>query len=224
MSDEKIREFFSCRPQRAADLREDLASSLASAAGDEQKTAEIAGLIVAQYSAGHRVYHNLSHVDALLENAENFKDQFADEEGVRLAVWFHDAVYEPRSASNEIESSRLAVESLAALNFPQEKIEKVEKMILATRTHDAAGLDADGELFLDLDLGILGADKNLYRRYAQAIREEYSFVPESLYRVKRREILESFLRREFIYYTAEMRASREEAARRNVANEIKELS
>ena len=97
-------------------------------------------------------------------------------------------------------------------------------MILATQKHDAANLDDDGKLFLDLDLGILGAKPEVYKKYSQAIRKEYSFVPEDFYREKRREILRRFLHREFIYYTDEMRKLYEQPARVNIANEIKELS
>jgi predicted metal-dependent HD superfamily phosphohydrolase len=190
--------------------------------GDESKT-ELTDFLIAKYSEKHRAYHNLSHIKALL--APIFKMEFEDrDEAVELAIWFHDAIYDPKSSTNEVESARLAVEKLSELNYPKAKIERVEKMILATEKHDASGLDEDGKMFLDLDLGILGADVELYKKYSKAIRAEYSFVPEDLYREKRREILERFLQRKSIYYTVEMRESHEKAARANIANEIKELS
>ena len=190
--------------------------------GDESTTL-LTDFLIAKYSEKHRAYHNLSHIKALL--APIFKMEFEDrDEAVELAIWFHDAVYDPKSSTNEVESARLAVEKLSELNYPKAKIERVEKMILATEKHDASGLDEDGKMFLDLDLGILGADVELYKKYSKAIRAEYSFVPEDLYREKRREILERFLQRKSIYYTAEMRATYEKAARANIANEIKELS
>lgn len=127
-------------------------------------------------------------------------------------------------SKNEIKSAELAVEKLSALNVPKITVEKVEAMILATRNHKSDGLDEDGKLFLDLDLSILGAEAEVYKHYSAAIRREYSFVPWFLYRHSRRKILESFLEREFLYFTAEMRGKYETAARANVANEIKELS
>jgi predicted metal-dependent HD superfamily phosphohydrolase len=181
-------------------------------------------LLISKYSEKHRAYHNLSHINYLLRGAWAFGNTFHDYEAARLAVWFHDAIYEPKSKTNEIESAALAVKSLSELKVPKIKIEKVEKMILATQKHDAAALDEDGELFLDLDLSILGTTPSIYQKYAQAIRREYSFVPENLYREKRREVLRHFLQREFIYYTVEMREFYEEAAQINIANEIEELS
>ena len=97
-------------------------------------------------------------------------------------------------------------------------------MILATQKHDALGLNRDGKLFLDLDLGILGEEEEIYKKYSKAIRAEYSFAPESLYREKRRIILQSFLQRKYLYFTGEGRELFEERARFNIANEIKELS
>jgi predicted metal-dependent HD superfamily phosphohydrolase len=223
MVNEHPQRYFSLDKTLVANLKSDLEALLKTYSGSELKAVEVTGLIIAKYSEEHRAYHNLSHIQALLGQAENFRDKFDDEESVRLAVWFHDAVYEPQSQANEIESARLAVESLTKLNFPQAKIERVEKMILATEKHDAFGLETDGKLFLDLDLGILGAGAEVYKKYAEAIRREYSFVPEKLYREKRREILESFLQRKFIYYTNELREFLEEPARINIANEIKEL-
>lgn len=97
-------------------------------------------------------------------------------------------------------------------------------MILATAKHDAAALDFDGRLFLDLDLSILGAGAGVYKKYSAAIRCEYAHVPDVLYFRGRKRVLENFRRREFIYFTAEMRGRFEAAARVNIENEIKELS
>jgi predicted metal-dependent HD superfamily phosphohydrolase len=192
--------------------------------GDKLLSSALAVRLIEKYSEEHRFYHNLSHIRAMLEAAEKFKDKFADYDSVRLAVWFHDAIYEPKVRTNEAESAALAVNILAQLNVPKAQIERVEKMILATEKHDATGLDADGKLFLDMDLGILGAGAKVYKRYAEAIRQEYSFAPENLYRERRREVLRAFLHREFIYYTNDLRGLLEERARANIANEIEELS
>lgn len=192
--------------------------------GDEPKIARQTGFLIARYSEKHRVYHNLNHIKNLLQTAAIFKNRYEDYDCVQLAVWYHDAIYDPQSKTNETESAALACESLTEINVPRASVEKVEKMILATQRHEAAGLDRDGKFFLDLDLAILSAGRTLYRKYAAAIRAEYSFVPEPLYRRERRRILESFLQREFVYYTADIRKIAEEHARRNIANEIKELS
>jgi predicted metal-dependent HD superfamily phosphohydrolase len=217
-------EFFPVSQTLAAELENGLNGLLETFSGNQAKIAELAALMISKYSEKQRFYHNLSHIGALLQKAEDLKDNFADYESVRLAIWFHDAIYEPKSLANEIESAQLAAAKLTELNLPETTIKKVEKMILATQKHDASGMEKDGKLFLDLDLAILGTKPEIYKKYSKAIRQEYSFAPENLYRDKRRMILESFLQREFIYYTGEIRALFEEPARSNIENEIKELS
>jgi predicted metal-dependent HD superfamily phosphohydrolase len=224
MATENGEAFFSLSRREVEAMTGKIIHLLGAFSGDRLLPASLLAVrLIEKYSAEDRFYHNLSHIRAMLEAAEKFKDKFADHDSVRLAVWFHDAVYDPKVRTNEAESAALAVNILAELNFPSAQIGKVEKMILATEKHDETGLDKDGKLFLDLDLGILGANAEVYKRYSEAIRKEYSFVPESLYREKRREVLQGFLQRRNIYYTGELRELLEQGARKNIANEIKEL-
>lgn len=216
--------FFAVSETIIGNLTSDFAKTLADFAADEKLIEETCRLVIEKYSEKHRAYHNLSHITALLSSAEDLREKFDDEQSVKLAIWFHDVIYQPKSAKNEIESAKLAVEKLSRLNVPKIIIEKVEAMILATQKHQAVGLDSDGKLFLDLDLAILGANAEIYRHYSEAVRREYSFVPWFLYRRSRRRILESFLGRNYLYFTAEMREKYETKARANIAKEIKELS
>ncbi len=216
--------FFSLSPATAENLKGDWLSLFPAISQTDEKSGKIFDYLVQKYSEPHRCYHNLSHVNSLLGAAESFKEKFTDYGSVKLAIWFHDAVYQPKRADNEAKSARLAAASLEKLETPEELIEKTRRMILATEKHEAERLDFDGKLFLDLDLGILGADEETYDEYRRAIRQEYSFVPFFLYCRSRRRILENFLSREFLYFTEEMREKCERRARQNIANEIKELS
>lgn len=217
-------EQFSICETAVANLEADFRNLLATFSGDAAKIAEITGSIVAKYAEKNRFYHNLSHVAAMLAEVEKQAEKLMDERNVRLAIWFHDAVYNAKRNDNEEASAHLAAESLNALGAPREVVGIVVRMISATHKHDAAGLDADGARFLDLDLAILGASAEVYEQYRRAIRGEYSFVPWFLYRRARSRILENFLRRDAIYFTADLRDEFERRARENVANELKELS
>lgn len=189
---------------------------------DETKIDEIFQVLAEKYSEKHRAYHNLSHINYLLE--ESKKIEFVDFDAVYLATWFHDAIYEPKRSDNEIQSAHLAVKMLTELDLPDDKIAKIEKVILGTQAHSAENLDNDGRIFLDLDLSILGANPEIYQNYSRAIRQEYQHVPNFLYRRGRKKILKNFLRRETIYFTKHFRERFEEQARLNLANEIKALS
>lgn len=95
-------------------------------------------------------------------------------------------------------------------------------MILATRSHQADGCDA--ELMLDIDLGILGQPPAVFDLYDEAIRKEYAWVPESRYLAGRAAVLQSFLDRPSIYSTRTFRDAYEEQARRNLESRIKQLA
>jgi hypothetical protein len=89
-----------------------------------------------------------------------------------------------------------------------------------TKTHDA-GDDVDAKVLLDADLSILGADESEYQAYAENIRREYAWVPESDYRKGRRQVLERFLSRPRIFHFL---SKLEGPARQNLAEEIARLS
>lgn len=74
-----------------------------------------------------------------------------------------------------------------------------------------------------VDLSILGADGQRFAEFDQQVREEYSFVPGFLFRMKRKSILRTFLEREHIYSTPYFRQRLETAARRNLQAVLKGL-
>jgi predicted metal-dependent HD superfamily phosphohydrolase len=192
---------------------------------DAALRADALAQLFALYSETHRAYHNLSHIHAMLFYAEDWKQRgrWRDYAGAAFAIWYHDSIYQTRNSDNEERSAAFALSSLKALAVPAETAARAEKMILATKTHSAEGLDEDGKLFLDLDLAILGSASEVYRAYAQAIRAEYSWVPGFLYRRGRRKILNGFLERERLFFTDEIAREREKQARANIAEELKEL-
>src|SRR5262249_20071392 len=98
------------------------------------------------------------------------------------------------------------------------------EMILATKHHRGADLSWDMKAFLDLDTSILGAPEEIYKEYSRAIRKEYSWIPDVLYREGRMKVLNDFLEREYIYCTDEIRAKYEIQARHNIAEEVIALS
>ncbi len=191
----------------------------------KQAAADALTSIIAAYQEPHRHYHTLEHVAALLALLERHITGGSDGDALILAILLHDAVYDPARQDNEEASSRLAADLLIRLGFSPPLTTNVVRCILATR-HDQpaqAADDVDAALLADLDLSILAAAPTAYRAYAQAIRREYAFVPDPLYREGRRRVLEAFLARQSIYRTARLRDAWERAARANVASELAEL-
>lgn len=170
----------------------------------------------------HRHYHNAEHVLALLRHLDSLDP--TNDPAARLAAFYHDAVYEtqPDSAreSNEELSAQLAEAELEGCGTAL--VSRVAALIRATEGHHLID-DPSAAAFLDADLSILGSAPETYRAATQHIRAEYGFVPDDLFRSGRAAILEGFLDRDRLYYSAQGRELWEQAARRNIANELELL-
>ncbi len=162
-----------------------------------------------------RAYHTQEH---LLECLVLFDAARAHAEAplaIEAALWFHDAIYDPRSGENEARCAAWAHEALTAAQVSAETIMTVEKLIIAT-CHAAPAETADAALLIDIDLAILGATRERFDRYDADVRREYAHVPTLAYRIGRGRILSEFLARPSIYSTPEFRKERETRARVNL--------
>jgi predicted metal-dependent HD superfamily phosphohydrolase len=134
---------------------------------------------------------------------------------IALALWFHDAVYDPQRGDNEALSADLAVDTLRRAGAGEALMARARTLILATQGHAAAD-DPDCAILLDIDLGILGASPARFAEYERQIRAEYAHVPDDAYRLGRARVLDSFARRARIYTTDRFHMLYEQAARRNL--------
>ncbi|MGB6295370.1 MAG: hypothetical protein WBF90_04195 [Rivularia sp. (in: cyanobacteria)] len=184
----------------------------------EQTFAQIAEA----YSTPNRYYHNLKHIHHVLEVIQTLESQTENlsTESVQLAAWFHDIVYNTKAKDNEEKSGDRAVSVLLSLSIPCEVIENVKSLILTTKNHQAFKGDCLSKILLDADLAILSSNSNEYKNYADAIRQEYIWVPEVEYFAARKQILQNFLERENIYFTELMQQTKEKIARNNLETEI----
>jgi predicted metal-dependent HD superfamily phosphohydrolase len=182
-------------------------------------------LLVAAYSAPDRHYHNLEHLDEMFRVAGRLATISDDTAPLHLAIWFHDAVYDPRAKDNEPRSADLAVDLLGPIGVPASALERVVRMIRATahRPGDPPPGDRDTSILLDADLAILGAPEERYARYAADIRKEYAWVPDADYRKGRAAVLEAFLTRPRIYCNDLLFQEIEGRARANLRAEVAAL-
>lgn len=188
---------------------------------------EVWQVLERHYSEGHRDYHNLSHIQALLAHAENFKHLVRQPAVLLLSIWFHDLVYDSKAHDNELKSAQLAEKWLTKLGIDSAVIQHVQQSILATARHEipqAKVVARDLPLFLDLDLAILGSPPEFYLHYTQAIRNEYRWVPAPLYRSGRLKVIKRLAERDHLYFTTELCQAFEAQARENLKHEIKKLS
>ncbi|MEA5599382.1 HD domain-containing protein [Rivularia sp. UHCC 0363] len=182
--------------------------------------------IVAAYSSPNRYYHTLEHINHVLEVIQTLESQTQNLEtkAVRLAAWFHDIVYDTKAKDNEEKSAEYGVSVLSSLSIPSDAIKNVKNLILATKNHQALNSDRNAQVLLDADLSILGSNPDEYSKYTHAIRQEYIWVAEVEYFAARKQILQSFLQRENIYFTQIMQQTKEKIARNNIKAEIERLN
>jgi predicted metal-dependent HD superfamily phosphohydrolase len=157
--------------------------------------------LLARYSAQERYYHNTAHIVDCLRQLEAFEkaSKVTVQDHVRLAVFYHDAIYDPRRHDNEAQSASLARKELAPFVDPG-SLDAIGDLIQAT-DHKQPPANGVAAQIVDADLSILGTSPELFDRYEAAIRAEYSWVPEEKFRAGRAAVLKHFLAREQIYTT-----------------------
>lgn len=179
--------------------------------------------LVAMHSQSHRHYHNLEHIAEVLKVAGRLR-QFADNpNAVQLAVWYHDAIYDPKQRDNEAKSADFARNVLEQLGVSSPMIASATDLILATAHGTPHELTTDVRVLLDADLAILGSGETRYLRYAADIRREYAWVPDAEYATARIAVLDGFLARQRIFHTDVMFLEGEGSARRNMLAERAKL-
>ncbi|SPT58656.1 Uncharacterized protein conserved in bacteria [Actinomadura madurae] len=173
-----------------------------------------------RYGEPHRRYHTREHLAAVLDLVDELAGHAADPDLVRLAAWFHDAVYDPERADNEERSARLAARMLADTDLGRRDVDQVVRLVELTTTHAPDEDDADGQVLCDADLAILGAEPDRYAAYAAAVREEYAFVPDELFKAGRAEVLNGLLALPRLFHTPAAHDRFEERARTNIRTEL----
>ena len=179
--------------------------------------------LAAAYNEPHRTYHNLEHVADVVEKILAYSGRLRSQRHVVWALLWHDAVYDPRSGSNEADSvslaARVADELRASGIGDAPDLDETRRLIMLT-CHSAVGpdplVDPDGAALIDVDLSVLGALPERFLRYDADIRVEYAHVPEAAFISGRLAVLRSFLSRDKIFLTDEFHSRLEGQARENL--------
>ncbi|MFF5041995.1 HD domain-containing protein [Streptomyces nigra] len=209
------------------DLRARWLRTLLAARGDEScaiAPERYGKALLKRWSEPQRRYHTVDHLTAVLDHVDELAEYATDVEAVRLAAWFHDAVYLPDRSTNEERSARLAERALPEAGVPAERTAEVARLVRLTVTHDPAPGDLNGEVLCDADLAILAAPPSAYAAYTAAVREEYHFVPNDAFRAGRADVLRQLLDLPSLFRTPYGREKWEATARYNLSSELEMLS
>jgi predicted metal-dependent HD superfamily phosphohydrolase len=174
-----------------------------------------------RYAEPHRAYHGQAHIDALLAGLTAEGPHIGNKAATELAIWYHDAIYDPRATDNEARSADLLVTEMHGLACPS-LISTAVRMVRATASHELPldlpiALRDDTATFLDLDMAILGATPADYDAYETGIAAEYVPIHGlDNFRTGRTAFLRGLLTRDRLFHTERFHHRLDAAARTNL--------
>jgi predicted metal-dependent HD superfamily phosphohydrolase len=197
--------------------------ALARRAGARDDVAGAGAALLGRWSERHRAYHDLAHLDEVLHRIDRLAGEAEQPDRVRLAAWFHDAVYDPQATDNEERSAEVATVALAALGLAPDVVDEVARLVRLTATHAVAPGDRDGGVLCDADLAVLASDPLRYQSYVEGVRREYAHLDDQTFARGRSDVLHRLLDRTQLFATSYGRREWEQVARANVAAEMRSL-
>lgn len=177
--------------------------------------------LLGRWSEPARRYHTTEHLAEVLAALDRLATDgvaAATTRPVRLAAWFHDAVYRGRPGDDEEESAELAERTLDGL-LPAGTVGEVGRLVRLTAGHRVEDGDDFGAALADADLAILAAGPDRYLAYTRQVRAEYHTVPEPVFRRGRRAVLGQLQALDPLYRTPPARRDWTRPARANLAAE-----
>jgi predicted metal-dependent HD superfamily phosphohydrolase len=191
-------------------------------AGGEIKPGKaLAEILIEAYSHPSRAYHNLRHINQMLDELATFKDAADHPAAIALAIGGHDVIYNPALKDNEERSAVFITGALKSLGISAEIIHRVHALVMATKHH--APSNQDEMIIVDADLAILGQGPYAYSSYSKAIRQEYRMYDDEQYIHGRTKFLESLLDKPHIFHLPHNRVHLEGPARRNIKRELAKI-
>ncbi|APU48934.1 metal-dependent hydrolase [Acinetobacter junii] len=170
--------------------------------------------LIAAYSEKQRAYHTLQHLYECLVFLDLIRADLNDAYAVALALWFHDALYDPQAKDNELKSAEL-FEQYLSQDLSIDIVQKIKRWILATQMHKATD-ELDLQFLLDIDLAILAASPERFAEYEQQIQQEYAWIDPDIYLIKRKQVLAHFYQTEPLYQTEYFQQNFEQKAKENL--------
>ncbi|WP_291968247.1 hypothetical protein [Maribacter sp.] len=174
------------------------------------------------YSGNRRHYHTLQHLDNLLAQLTDVKEEIQNWDTILFTLYYHDIIYNATKSDNEEKSANLAVKRLKEVAVSSAIIEKCKKQILATKSHLSSN-DSDTNYFTDADLFVLGQSWETYTLYYKNVRKEYAVYPSFIYKPGRKKVLHHFLSMDRIFKTDIFYNKYEANAKSNLQRELKTL-
>jgi len=178
--------------------------------------------LIEAWSEPHRTYHSVSHLRDILARVDELAPYADDADAVRLAAWYHDAVY-AGLPDDEERSARRAEYELSALGVAPEVVDEVARLVRMTISHNPAAGDRNAEVLSDADLSALAVPCDRYLENTAAIAAEYTHIPAEVFRKGRSQVLIALLDGPGVFRTEFGRREWEATAQDNMRAELETL-
>ncbi|GEN79952.1 HD domain-containing protein [Actinotalea fermentans] len=186
--------------------------------------------LLARWSEPGRHFHNTRHLADVLAHVDELAEEAHEPELVRLAAWYHGAVFDAaerasfahRGGEDERASAALARLELGELGLPQRAVDRVAELVTALARHTPMPGDDDCAVLCDADLAMLAAEPQRYKAYLTALRAEYAHIPVEDFVRARIAILRRLQERARLF-ASPLGHGWEEPARQNVDAELQRL-
>jgi predicted metal-dependent HD superfamily phosphohydrolase len=198
----------------------------AGATAPDDEVRAVGQRLLDRWSHPSRSFHNVRHLMDVLGRVDELSQETHDSDSVRLAAWYHGAVFAHDTdaehatlgSADEDASALLAFDELSGLGVPEKTASRVRDLVTMLHRHFPEPGDGDAAVLSDADLALLASEPQRYKEYLRAVREEYSAIPQVAFLQARRAIVSRFLARPAIYGSP-MGHAWEEAARQNLQAE-----
>lgn len=180
--------------------------------------------ILAAYAEPDRGYHDTGHLAAVLRRLDELAAAGTpyDDLPVRLAAWFHDAVYDGERDAEE-RSACWAEDALPQF-LDAATVAEVARLVRVTEHHCPDEDDANGCALSDADLGILAAAPEVYDAYVAGVRAEYAHLTDDVFAAGRADVLRGLAEKPRLFHTGHALRNWEQPARRNLQRELDRLA
>jgi len=184
-----------------------------------QFTDSLYDIVVSQYTK-NRYYHDMSHIDRLLNYIDDFDVNMKERTMLEIAVWFHDIVYVPQIKYNEELSTDMCDVFTNGISLDKRYIDIITNLILVTK-HDDTVITQLEKIMVDLDLKDLGDP--IYWSIGNLVRKEFEHLSEEEWKKGRVIFLKKMIQKDYIFMTKEYRTICEKESRINLQKEIELL-
>ena len=116
--------------------------------------------LLQRWSSPERRFHNLKHLLSVLSRVDELTEETHEPDLVRLAAWYHGAVFASdlaatqanRGGEDEVASAAIALDELLALGVPEARAQRVHDLVAHLARHTTSPSDPDGAVLCDADL------------------------------------------------------------------------